>query len=77
MKVKRFISIATCLFLFWAASMNRSFDALAPLDEMSTIACYLALANDLTPLFDAGAPDAAAASPECASEFCDRETNVM
>jgi hypothetical protein len=36
--------------------------------EMSMIACYLALANDLTPLVDASLPDSVAASPECASQ---------
>jgi len=30
------------------------------------LACYVALANDLTPLIDPTAPDLAAASPECA-----------
>jgi hypothetical protein len=33
---------------------------------MSTVACYVALANDLTPLLDSDAPDPAWASPECA-----------
>ena len=35
--------------------------------EISTIACYVALAYDLTPLADASLPDPTAASPECAS----------
>ena len=32
-----------------------------------TIACYAALANDLTPLFDPAVPGAAASNPVCAS----------
>ena len=34
---------------------------------ISTIACYVALANDLGPLVDARLPDVVSASPECAS----------
>ena len=34
---------------------------------ISTIACYVALANDLGPLVDATLPDVVSASPECAS----------
>jgi hypothetical protein len=33
---------------------------------VSTVACYLALSNDLTPLIEIGMPDTAAAGPECA-----------
>jgi hypothetical protein len=36
-------------------------------DAPTTIACYAALANDLTPLFDPAAPRAAASSPACPS----------
>ena len=35
---------------------------------ISTIACYVALANDLRPLIDATRPDVVAASPECVSQ---------
>ncbi len=34
-------------------------------DAPTTIACYAALANDLTPLFDPAVPGAAASSPAC------------
>lgn len=34
---------------------------------ISTIACYVALANDLGPLVDATLPDVVSASPECVS----------
>ena len=34
---------------------------------ISTVACYVALANDLGPLVDATLPDVVSASPECAS----------
>ena len=34
---------------------------------VTAVACYVALANDLTPLLHPGAPDAAAESPECVS----------
>ena len=33
--------------------------------DVSRIACYVALANDITPLIDAAASDAAANGPEC------------
>jgi hypothetical protein len=33
--------------------------------EISTIACYVSLAYDLTPLIDATLPDSTIASPEC------------
>jgi hypothetical protein len=36
-------------------------------DAPTTIACYAALANDLTPLFDPAVPGAAASSPTCPS----------
>jgi hypothetical protein len=36
---------------------------------ISTIACYVALANDLTPLVDATLPDFVAESPECVSQM--------
>ena len=44
--------------------------SLQPYAEVGTVpmtACYVALANDLTPLLHAGAPDAAASSAECAA----------
>ena len=48
--------------------------------EVSTLACYVALAYDLTPLADAALPDSVAASPECASAQQDddkyRDANV-
>ena len=34
-------------------------------DAPTTIACYAALAHDLTPLFDSAAAGAAASSPAC------------
>jgi hypothetical protein len=39
-----------------------------PTGPVATLACYVALANDLTPLVDRDAPDAAASSPECAKD---------
>ena len=36
-------------------------------DAPITIACYAALANDLTPLFDPAVPGAAASRPACPS----------
>ena len=36
-------------------------------DAPTTIACYAALANDLTPLFDTTVPGAAASGPACPS----------
>jgi len=36
-------------------------------DAISRTACYVALADDITPLLDARIPDAVAASPECAA----------
>jgi hypothetical protein len=44
-----------------------SASALRVPDAPTTIACYAALANDLTPLFDSAAPRAAASSPACPS----------
>jgi hypothetical protein len=44
-----------------------SASALRVLDAPTTIACYAALANDLTPLFDPAAPVAATSSPACPS----------
>jgi len=35
---------------------------------ISTVACYMALANDITPLLSPGEPDVAASSPECAAQ---------
>jgi len=55
--------------------MAGSFAAPVQMGEMSTIACYLALANDLSPFFDTGAHDPAAASPECAPEIVTGETS--
>ena len=39
----------------------------------SMVACYVALANDLTPLLYPGAPDAAASSTECAPQTTTEE----
>ena len=53
-----------------AAMMLPGADAFEPAayaGEISTIACYVALAYDLTPFADASLPDSTAASPECAS----------
>src|SRR5947207_10790466 len=53
-----------------AAMMLPGADAFEPFayaGEISTVACYVALAYDLTPLADASLPDSVAASPECAS----------
>lgn len=44
-----------------------SASALQVPDAPTTIACYAALANDLTPLFDPAVPGAAASSPACPS----------
>jgi len=41
----------------------------AQMGDWSTIGCYVALANDLHPLFDAGARDPAAARPQCEPDF--------
>ena len=35
---------------------------------MSRLACYVALASDLTPLIDASRPDSIADSPECTAQ---------
>ncbi|HYT95692.1 MAG TPA: hypothetical protein VEO36_00075 [Casimicrobiaceae bacterium] len=57
-----------------------AFEPAAYAGEISTVACYVALAYDLTPLVDAALPDSVAASPECASAQQDddknREANV-
>jgi hypothetical protein len=47
----------------------------APAQMMSTIVCYMALANDPSPLFDTSAHDPAAASPECTPEIVTGETS--
>ena len=44
-----------------------SASALPVADAPTTIACYAALANDLTPLFDPAVPRAACSSPACPS----------
>jgi hypothetical protein len=44
-----------------------STSALLVSDAPTTIACYAALADDLTPLFDPAAPGAAASCPACRS----------
>ena len=66
-----------------AAMMLAGADAFEPdayAGEISTIACYVASAYDLTPLADASLPDPTAASPECASAQRDddriRDANV-
>jgi len=66
-----------------AAMIMAGADAFEPdayAGEISTIACYVALAYDLTPLADASLPDPTAASPECASAQRDddriRDANV-
>jgi hypothetical protein len=41
--------------------------ALGVPDAPTKIACYAALANDLTPLFDPAVPGAACSSPACPS----------
>jgi len=38
----------------------------APEAPLDTLACYVVLANDLTPLIEPSAPDQAATSPACA-----------
>jgi hypothetical protein len=43
------------------------FDAARPPYE-DTMTCYVALANDITPLVDPGLPDSAAASAECTAQ---------
>ena len=48
------------------------FGASAPATDpavMSRIACYVALASDLTPLLDRTQADAAASSPECTASL--------
>jgi len=40
---------------------------------VDTLACYVAMANDLAPLIDPGAPDVAAASAECVGRPSARE----
>ena len=52
-----------------------AFQSVAHADEISTLACYVALAYDLTPLVDAALPDSVAASPECASAQQDDDKN--
>ena len=44
-----------------------SASALRVPDAPTTIACYAALAHDLTPLFDPAVPGAAASSSSCTS----------
>ena len=44
-----------------------SASALLVSDAPTTIACYAALADDLTPLFDPAVPRAACSSPACLS----------
>ena len=44
-----------------------SASALIVSDAPTTIACYAALADDLTPLFDPAVPGAAASCPTCRS----------
>ena len=44
-----------------------SASALLVSDAPTTIACYAALADDLTPLFDPAVPGAACSSPACLS----------
>ena len=58
------------MVLALAAMIMAGADAFEPdayAGEISTIACYVALAYDLRPLADASLPDPTAASPECAS----------
>ena len=52
------------LFVATLAGIDR-LGSLAKGDEVSTIACYVALANDLTPLIDPATSDTAAESKEC------------
>jgi len=44
-----------------------AFEPAANASQMSMLACYVALASDLTPLIDASLPDSIADSPECAA----------
>ena len=57
---------ALLLILFAAtlAGIDR-LESLAKDGDISTMACYVALANDLTPLIDAVASDSAAESATC------------
>jgi len=57
---------ATLLVLFAATLAGIDcLESLAKDGTISTTACYMALANDLTPLIDAAASDTAAKSAEC------------
>jgi len=64
---------AASLFSVYVTTMAGSFAV--PAQMMSTIVCYMALANDPSPLFDASAHDPAAASPECTPELVTGETS--
>lgn len=55
------------LLVLFAATLTGlgRLESLAKDGEISTTACYAALANDVTPLIDAAASDTAAQSPIC------------
>jgi hypothetical protein len=59
--------IALGLGFAFALVAGLSASALHVPDAPTTIACYAALANDLTPLFDSAVSGAAASSPACLS----------
>jgi len=44
-----------------------TFEPVGEAGELSTLACYVALAYDVAPLADPSLPDTVAASPECAA----------
>jgi hypothetical protein len=79
--MKRPIAILLALSCLGFAGI-RALDSLARTHTSSTIACYVALANDITPVIDAAAPDVAAESPECVAQpemvqGKNPETNVL
>lgn len=60
----------TAIYVAFAATVGGLY-SLRPHAEpgvISTVACYMALANDITPLLMPGEPDVAASSPECTAQ---------